>query len=137
MLRTPESVLRNAVISDAAVTRHISHRAFYDVATTENSLPFLIYRRADITREQTLSGPMGMPKVSVECSIYAASRLESRKIADAVRSVLDGFRGSFDNTEVKLTTLTSESDELVALDGSELPSVYAVTQTYEVLWQET
>lgn len=137
MLKTPESVLRNALISDAAVTQHIGHRVLYDLAGSEDSLPFINYRRADISREQTLSYPMGVPRVSVEFTIYATTRLESRQIADEVRRVLDGFGGSFDNTTVKQTSLESESDEVITLDGSELPGVYAVTQTYDIWWQET
>jgi hypothetical protein len=80
---------------------------------------------------------MGVPRVSVEISIYATTRLQSRKIADAVRAALDGFTGSFDNTQVRQTSLESESDEVVALDGAELPTVYSVAQTYDVWWQET
>lgn len=79
---------------------------------------------------------MGVPSVSVTFAIYAASYLTARKIADALREALDGYTGSFDNTEVKHTSLTSESDEVISLEGSEVPTAYAVTQDYEVLWQE-
>ena len=137
MFKSPEAVLRNAIISDASITQHIGHRAFYDLAASEDALPFLTFRRSDITREQTLAFPMGVPSVSVEISIYATTRLQSRKIADAVRAALDGFTGSFDNTQVRQTSLESESDEVVALDGAELPTVYSVAQTYDVWWQET
>lgn len=137
MFRSPEAVLRNALISDASVTQYVGHRVFYDLAASEDSLPFITYRRADIRREQTLSYPMGVPTVSVEIAVYATSRLVARKIADAARSVLDGYVGSFDNTTVRQTSLESESDDVIALDGAELPNAYAVTQTYDVLWQET
>lgn len=137
MFRSPEAVLRNALISDASVTQYVGHRVFYDLAASEDSLPFITYRRADIRREQTLSYPMGVPTVSVEIAVYATSRLVARKIADAARSVLDGYVGSFDNTTVRQTSLEGESDDVIALDGAELPSAYAVTQTYDVLWQET
>jgi hypothetical protein len=53
-----------------------------------------------------------------------------------VRAVLDGYAGSFDNTQVRQTSLESETDDIVSLDGSEVPNAYAVTQTYDVLWQE-
>jgi hypothetical protein len=121
MLKTPEGVLRNALISDAGVTRFIGHRVLYDLAASEDSLPFVNYRRADISRE----------------TIYAATRLQTRQIADAVRRVLDGYSGTFDNTEVRQTSLESESDEVITLEGSEIPNVYAVTQTYDIWWQET
>lgn len=136
-MKFPESVIRNAIISDASVTQYVGHRVYYDIAPSEDSLPFVNYRRANITREQTLSYPMGVPTVSVDLTIYATTRIESRRIADAVRQVLDGYSGSFDNTQVRQTSLESESDEVIALDGAEIPSVYTVTQTYDALWQET
>lgn len=137
MTKFPESVLRNVIISDASVTQYIGHRVYYDIAPAEDALPFINYRRANITREQTLSNPMGVPTVSVDLTIYATTRIESRRIADAVRQVLDGYSGSFDNTTVRHTSLENESDDVIALEGAEVPSVYAVTQTYDLLWQET
>jgi hypothetical protein len=38
---------------------------------------------------------------------------------------------------VKHVALESERDGFVQLDGSELPPVYQITQTFEVAWQET
>lgn len=137
MLKSPESVLRNAIISDASVTSQIGHRVFSDLAASQDNLPFITYRRTDINREQTLESPMGVPRLSVEFTIFATTRLQSRQIADDVRRVLDGFGGHFDNTQVRQTSLESESDEVIALDGSEMPNAYAVSQTYDIWWQET
>ena len=137
MFKSPESVLRNAIISDASVTSQIGHRVFSDLAASQDDLPFVTYRRTDINREQTLDNPMGVPRVSVEFTVFATTRLQSRQIADEVRRVLDGFGGYFDNTQVRQTSLESESDEVVALDGSEMPNAYAISQTYDIWWQET
>jgi ethanolamine utilization protein EutP (predicted NTPase) len=137
IFKSPEAVIRNAIISDASVTQYVGHRVYADLATAQIDLPFIIYRRSDISREQTLGVPMGVPRVSVEIGIFAETRLESRKIADAVRSTLDGYGGSFENTTVRQTSLESESDEIAALDGSEVANAYSVTQTYDIWWQET
>ena len=135
--KTPETVVRNALMSDASVTQYVGHRIFYDLAASEDSLPFINYRRTAVDREQTLGNPMGVPRVSLELTIYATTRLQTRQIANAAREVLDGYTGSFDNTTVRQASLESESDDIVTLDGAELPTVYAVTQSYDILWQET
>jgi len=135
--KTPETVVRNALMSDASVTQYVGHRIFYDLAASEDSLPFINYRRTAVDREQTLGNPMGVPRVSLELTIYATTRLQTRQIANAAREVLDGYSGSFDNTTVRQASLESESDDIVTLDGAELPTVYAVTQSYDILWQET
>ena len=136
ILKSPESVLWNAVISDASVTSLIGHRIYPQLAPAVDALPFMTWRRTSITREQTLGIPMGVPRVSVDFIVFAETYVAARKVADAVRSVLDGYGGSFDNTEVKQCSLESESDDVVSLEGSEVPNAYAVTQTYDVWWQE-
>jgi hypothetical protein len=136
MLKTPEMVLHNAITSDASITSHVGYRVYPHLAPAVDDLPFISWRRVAIRREQTLAFPMGVPTVQLEYLIFAESYLESRQIADAMRAALDGFTGSFDNTQVRQTSLESESDEVVALDGAELPAVYSVAQTYDVWWQE-
>jgi len=51
--------------------------------------------------------------------------------------VLDGYGGTADNVTVKQTSLEDESDDFVTLAGADLPPVYRITQTYDLLWQET
>jgi len=137
MFQSPESVLWNALISDAAVTSIIGHRVYPHLAPASVDMPFVTWPRTGNNREQTFAGPMGVPKVTVEFLLFASSYLTARKLADAVRGVLDGYTGSFDNTTVRQASLESENDDVVTLDGAELPTVYAVTQSYDILWQET
>jgi hypothetical protein len=79
---------------------------------------------------------MGMPNVSVEMQSLAATYEDAREVADRVRLVLDGYGGTVNNTEVKNVSLENESDDFVQLAGGDLPPVYQVTQTFNVLWQE-
>jgi hypothetical protein len=68
---------------------------------------------------------------------YAVTYEEAREVADALRSALDGWSGSAYGVEVKHVALETERDGFVQLDGSELPPVYQITQTFDVAWQET
>ena len=135
--KSPETVIRNALVSDADFTLLAAHRVYPNIAPADASLPFAIWRRSGVRREQTLSNPLGVPTVSIDIQIYAETYYAARKLADAARSILDGFTGSFDNTEVSLCRLGSESDGIAAIDGSEVPNAYLITQEYEVLWQES
>ena len=136
ILKSPETVLWNAIISDAEVTSLAGHRAYPQLAPAVADLPFITWRRTSINREQTLGLPMGVPRVSVDFVCFAETYLVARRLADAIRRVLDGYGGSFDNTEVKQCSLESETDDVVSLDGSEVPNAYAVTQSYDIWWQE-
>lgn len=136
-LKSPESVLRSALVGTTSVTSLVSAKIYPVLAPASAGLPFVTWRRSGINREQTLSGPMGVPRVSVEYSIYGSTYEEARRVADAMRLVLDGYGGTADNTEVKQTSLENESDDFVQLAGADLPPVYQITQTYDVWWQET
>jgi hypothetical protein len=124
------------MVGTTAVTSLVSSRIYPVLAPASAALPFVTWRRSGIDREQTLGGPMGMPRVSVEYSIYGTTYEEARQVADAMRRVLDGYGGTSDNTEVKQASLEDESDDFVQLAGADLPPVYQVTQRYDVWWSE-
>jgi hypothetical protein len=136
-VKLPEMVLWNALVSDASVTFHVGHKIYPHLAPAVDDLPFINWRRRQVQREQTLSSPMGVPRITVDFAVFAETYLQARQVADAMRAILDGYTGSFDNTLVRHVSLEDESDEVVSLDGSEVPNAYSVVQTYDILWQET
>ncbi len=135
-LKSPEAVLRTALVGTTAVTSIVGLRIYPVLAPASASLPFVTWRRAGIQREQTLARPSGLPRVTVEYSIYGTTYEQAREAADAIRVCLDGYGGTADNTEVKQTSLEDESDDFVSLAGADLPPVYQVTQRYDVWWIE-
>lgn len=136
-MKSPEAVLRSALIANATVTGLAGSRIYPVLAPASASLPFVTWRRSGIEREQTLGLPMGVPRVTVEFSIFGTTYNQARELADAMRLVLDGYGGTADNTQVRQTALENEVDDFVNLQGSDLPPVYQITQTYDCWWQET
>ena len=136
-MKSPEAVLRSALIGTPAVSSLIGTKVYPVIAPATATLPFVTWRRVAVRRQQTLSAPMGMPVTSVEFSIFGATYEQARDVADEMRSVLDGYGGTANNTEVKQTSLEQESDDFVTLAGAELPPAYQITQQYDVWWQET
>lgn len=137
MLKSPEQVVKHRIETSPALGRLLGFRVYPIVAPVSAALPFAVYQRAVIERNQTLSVPVGVPRVSVQVDTYAATYEQAREIADALRENLDGWAGSAYGVEVKHVALESERDGFVQLDGSELPPVYQITQTFDVSWQET
>ena len=136
-MKSPEAVLRSALVGNTSVTSMVGTRIYPLLAPKTAALPFIIWRRSGISREHTLAGPMGVPNVSVEMQSFAATYEDVREVADRVRLVLDGYGGTVNNVEVKHVSLEQESDDFVQLAGGDLPPAYQVTQTFNVLWQET
>ena len=136
-LKSPEAVLRTALVASTAVTSVIGSRIYPVLAPASAALPFVTWRRSGIERSQTLGGPMGMPRVSVEYSIYGSTYEQARSVADSMRGILDGYGGTADNTTVEQASLEDESDDFVTLAGADLPPVYQITQVYACWWQES
>jgi hypothetical protein len=136
-MKSPEAVLRSALVASASVSAIVGSRIYPILAPQTAALPFIVWRRSGISREHTLAGPMGVPTVSVEMQLLANTYEQARELADKVRVVLDGYGATLNNTEVKHVSLEQESDDFVQLAGGDLPPVYQVTQTYNILWQET
>jgi hypothetical protein len=136
-LKSPEAVLRTALVGSTSFTALVSSRVYPVLAPATSSLPFVVWRRSGITREQTLGLPMGVPKVTVEYEIYGATYESARTVADTMRSILDGYGGTVNNTEVKQVSLENESDGFALLQGDQAPPAYSVTQQYDILWQES
>lgn len=135
-LKSPEAVLRSALTASTAVTTLIGSRIYPVLAPSSAALPLVTWRRTGIQREQTLGRPAGMPRVTIEYSIYGTTYENAREIADAMRVVLDGYGGADGTTQVNQTSLEDESDDFVTLAGADLPPVYQITQRYDVWWQE-
>lgn len=136
MTKIPEQLVIDQLENDPDVASLLGDRVYPVIAPASAALPFATWRRLSVTREMTLSGPLGMPTVSLALDIYAESYAAVRQIADRVRRVLDGFRGGSGNyMHVSIVSIQSESDGFVQLAGGDLPPVYSVTQTYNVLWQ--
>ena len=134
-VKAPEKLLADRLKADAAVAAILGDRIFPVIAPASSAIPFATWRRQSVQREQTLSGPLGMPIVTWGLDIYAETYQAVRDAADACRACLDGWTGAVGNyVSVRLVTLINEGDGFVQLAGGELPPIYSVTQTYQILW---
>jgi hypothetical protein len=136
-MKSPEFVLRAALVASASVSAIVGCRIYPILAPQTAALPLIIWRRSGIERQHSLTGPIGTPTVSLEMQLLATTYEQARELADKVRAVLDGYGVTLNNTEVKHVYLDQEADDFVQLAGGDLPPVYQVTQTYNILWQET
>ena len=134
--KSPEAVIRNRLVTTAAVTALVSTRVYPVIAPATAALPFITWRRLAVTRQQSLAGPIGAPTVNLSVDIFAETYESARDIADQCRVSLDGWGGTFDNTVVSNVSLDNESDGFAQLAGGDLPPVYTVQQLYGILWQE-
>lgn len=137
-LKSPEIVVADALANDPDVSLIMGDRIYPVIAPATASLPFATWRRQAVVRESTLGNqPMGIVTVTLALELYADTYEQVRELADRCRRKLDGWGTSVaDSISVRHVALQNEADGFIQLAGGDLPPVYAVTQTYTILWQE-
>jgi hypothetical protein len=134
--KSPEQVVRNALVADAAVSAVVGSRIYPVLAPSSAALPLITWRRSSVLRTMGLGGPTGVTTVTLSLEIYAETYQAVRELADLCRVALDGYGATVDNVTVSNVSLDNESDGFVQLQGGESAPFLSVSQTYSILWQE-
>jgi hypothetical protein len=140
MLISPEKHIYLKLISAPGVARLVGFQVYpIAVPKTGASLPFIVYRRSNIARQSSLSGPLFMPTLSIQIASWALSYDTVRTLGDEVRLALDGHTGTLANATIEDMRLVSETDDFLdpTVAGAQLPPAYEVRQLYQVMWQES
>lgn len=139
MYISPERHVYLRLISTAGVARHVGFGVYpIAVPKTNAALPFIIYKRANISREHALAGPLYVPVVGLQIACWAKSYDGARILSDEVRLCLDGHTGVLGGCRITDMRLTSEVDDFIdpVEVGAQLPPAYEVRQLYQVRWEE-
>jgi hypothetical protein len=139
ILKSPERALLHRLVTCPDSAAALGFRVYPLIAPTSAEIPFAVYQRTGIERDETLAlnGVVGVPVVTLAFEVYGVTYEQVRTAADSIRVALDGWAGEHYGVVVSRVSADQETDELASLDGGEMPPVYQVTQSYEILWQET
>lgn len=135
-MRYPEQIICRAVSATPATARHLGFRLYPMIVPSSAELPFATYQRIGVTRLTALGAAVGVPTVSMVLSVYAESYSRVREMADALRELLDHFSGNTLGVTVSQVTIEGESEDIVQLEGGDLPPAWVVTLSLSVEWQE-
>jgi len=139
MLISPEKHVYQKLVSTPGVARIVGFQVYpIAVPKTGASLPFIVYKRSNITRETALSGPMFVPVVGLQIASWALSYDAVRELADEVRLALDGHTGTLAGATIQDMRLMSETDDFLdpTVAGAQLPPAYEVRQLFQIRWNE-
>jgi hypothetical protein len=139
MLISPEKHVYQKLVSTPGVARIVGFQVYpIAVPKTGASLPFIVYKRSNITRETALSGPLFVPIVGLQIASWALSYDAVRELADEVRLALDGHTGTMAGATIQDMRLVSETDDFLdpTVAGAQLPPAYEVRQLFQIRWNE-
>jgi hypothetical protein len=138
MYLSPEKHVYLKLVTEPSVARIIGFQVYSIAVPKGAAIPFVVYKRANISRESTLLGPLFTPVVGLQISCWALSYDGARDLSDAVRLTLDGHTGTLAGVRIDDMRLVSEVDDFIDPTevGSQLPPAYEVRQVYSIRWQE-
>lgn len=139
MILTPEKHVFMKLASSPGVARLAGFQIYPIAVPKAATLPFIIYKRANIVRESTLTaGPMFMPVVSLQIASWALTHDGARELGDEVRLALDGNIGTLAGVTIHDMRLVSETDDFLdpTAVGAQLPPAYEVRQLFSIRWSE-
>jgi hypothetical protein len=135
-MKSPERIIVRRLSRTPSVARFLGFRIYPMIVPTSAPLPFATYQRTSIERRASLASAVGIPLVNMSLSIFAASYQQVREIADECRSVLDHIQETSLGVSVSNVTIEDESEDIVQLEGGDLPPAWQVTLALQIEWQE-
>jgi hypothetical protein len=135
---TPEKHIFQRLATTPAVARLVGFQIFPIAVPKNATMPFAVYRRNNIIREATLSGPVFSPTMNLQISSWAMTYEAARELANEIRVALDGYTGTLCGVTIGDVRLVSEADDYLdpSAVGTQLPPAYEVRQLFQVRWSE-
>jgi hypothetical protein len=139
MILSPEKHVFQRLVTTPGVARLIGFQVYPIAVPSGAALPFCVYKRANISRESALSGPLYLPVVSLQLASWGLYYDSARELADEVRLALDGHTGTLSGVTIQDMRLVSETDDFLdpTAVGAQLPPAYEVRQLYQIRWSES
>jgi len=91
--------------------------------------PAILYARVTATRQQSLNANVGVTEATVQIDCMAETYSEAKTLADEVRVILHGYRGTWGTLKARHITLESEND-IYDQDGDRVS--HWVSQRYRI-----
>ena len=105
-----EAGLRALLAADATIAGMVGGRIYPITLPQSPTYPALTYHRASTVRERHLRGPLGYAEVRERVHCWARSYGGAKDLAEAVRHLLDGYRGAAGAYEIGGAAVETEID---------------------------
>jgi hypothetical protein len=101
------------LLKDAAGVAALVAGRVYPLQAPQNATaPFIVYQRISSRRVRSVDGPSGLAQPRIQVDAYAATYAGAKALASAIRTALDGYRGTVAGVRVGAIALVSDTDFL-------------------------
>lgn len=102
-----------------------------------NPYPCITYRRATGGHKHSLDGSMGFAEALFEIDVWGEDSIVAEQVGEAVRLVMQGFRGTWGSSDVRRVTLDDEQDFYYPSEVADDVGVYRLQYKYTIGHGET
>ena len=110
---------------------------FAGIAPENQRSPFITFQRVSGDKVRAINGPSGLAQSTFQIDTYSKDYAECRQIADQVRKILDGFRGTVtigsDSVRIGGVSMTGERD---FTEDNTKPKLYRASVDYLFTFDE-
>lgn len=136
-MRYPEQLIRRVMTADPKLARLLGFQVFPMIVPTSAQMPFATYQRSSVNREKAINSSPGVPRVDVDLNFFAERYSQVREIADTARELLDHMTADSQGVSVLNVTIEDESEDMIQLEGGDIPPAWQITMTLSVQWSES
>lgn len=139
MIIEPERHIHLRLVTSPRVARLVGFNVYQIAVPKVATFPFVVYKRANTSREAALATPLYAPVTSIQIASWASTPEGARELGDEVRLLLDGHIGTLASVTIQDMRLISEVDDYIepTVVGAQLPPAYEVRQLYQFRWNES
>lgn len=124
-----EAAIIALMLAHAPLTALVGGRIKPVVRGQGQPLPAVVFNRITGARDMTMAGPSGTAESLVQIDCYGETYAATKAVANAVRGVLSGYRGTVGGVEVLGVFLESERD---SFDADATAKIYRVSMDFTV-----
>jgi hypothetical protein len=132
-----EGELNMRLRSDVDLQAVVGGRVYPMALPQKAALPALVFAVAGKRRDRTLNGPAGMTYATVHLDVRAARYTDVKAGAEALRNLLDGFRGTLARSvSVVVARLDDQADDYEWPEDSSARGTQHETLTFVIKYRE-
>lgn len=105
-----EASLFSKLSGDARITSIVGQKISPHVAKRDSELPYITFQRLDSEGVQHMLRPSALVEELFQFDCYSDSSVQVDAMAEALRDIMDGLRGTIGTDEVRRITLQDRRD---------------------------
>lgn len=134
-----DTALYTQLTGSSAVAALVGDRVYADQAPQRPTTPYMTYRAVSGEHLFGVGGAIGLVRERVQLDVWSTSSVERRSIVEAIRNLVDGFKGAFGTENLSVRYIELEGPRHVYDPPSDASSLglYRATVDLRIVYAES